>query len=207
VHFLDSPEQALLVIPLFSDILPRGGATFISPEGLNHVARYLVEHPEGVYPTGLSFTSATGLDDPEQKYSFIDLAKNKLTKFVELTGETGDVILLHPLMLHSASKNYIRAHRIITNPPVGLKPEFPFRFCREDGSEYSLVEKKTLKALGVDKLDWEITAERKRIVPKRVERQAILMGLERKRLEEHYGNGNVVPTAVPSVPSAVPSQA
>ena len=27
VHFLDSPEQALLVIPLFSDIAPGGGAT------------------------------------------------------------------------------------------------------------------------------------------------------------------------------------
>ncbi|KIJ23235.1 hypothetical protein M422DRAFT_101640, partial [Sphaerobolus stellatus SS14] len=86
VHFLDSPEQALLVIPLFTDIKPRGGATYIAPDGLDHVARYLAAHPEGVYPTGLSFTSATGLEDPEQKYSFLDLAKSKLTNFVELTG-------------------------------------------------------------------------------------------------------------------------
>jgi hypothetical protein len=28
-HFLDSPEQALLVIPLFSDIKPKGGGTVI----------------------------------------------------------------------------------------------------------------------------------------------------------------------------------
>jgi len=205
VHFLDSPEQGLLVIPLFSDIQRRGGATFISPDGLEHAARYLAEHPEGVYPTGLSFTSSTGLEDPSQKYCFLELAKTKLTEFVELTGETGDVILLHPLMLHSASKNYIRAHRIITNPPVSLKPEYPFQFSRDDGSDYSLVEQKTLKALGVEELDWSISTERKGLVPKRVERQAILMALENKRLDEHYG----VPTSIPvsSAPSVVPSQA
>ena len=33
VHFLDSPEQALLVIPIYSDIKPEGGGTYICPEG------------------------------------------------------------------------------------------------------------------------------------------------------------------------------
>ena len=37
VHFLDSPEQALLVIPLFSDIKPRGGGTYICPDGVDMV--------------------------------------------------------------------------------------------------------------------------------------------------------------------------
>ncbi|THH01554.1 hypothetical protein EW026_g1142 [Hermanssonia centrifuga] len=32
IHFLDSPEQALLVIPIFSDIKPRGGGTYIAPD-------------------------------------------------------------------------------------------------------------------------------------------------------------------------------
>ena len=52
VHFLDSPEQALLVIPLFSDIKPGGGGTYIAPEGIAHVARYLAAHPEGTVPAG-----------------------------------------------------------------------------------------------------------------------------------------------------------
>lgn len=42
VHYLDSPEQALLVIPLFSDIKQRGGGTMICPEGIPFIARHLV---------------------------------------------------------------------------------------------------------------------------------------------------------------------
>jgi len=42
VHFLDSPEQALLVIPLWSKIVPKGGGTAISTDGIKHIAKYLV---------------------------------------------------------------------------------------------------------------------------------------------------------------------
>jgi hypothetical protein len=42
VHFLDSPEQALLVIPLWSDIVPRGGGTVICTDGIKHIAKLLV---------------------------------------------------------------------------------------------------------------------------------------------------------------------
>lgn len=42
VHFLDSPEQALLVIPLFTDIEADGGGTMVAPEGIGKVARWLV---------------------------------------------------------------------------------------------------------------------------------------------------------------------
>jgi hypothetical protein len=128
----------------------------------------------------------------------LELAQTHLHQFVELTGEIGDVILLHPLMLHSASKNYIQAHRIITNPPVSLKSDLPFRFARDDESEYSLVEKKTLRALGVDRLEWKPTTERKRLVPARVGRQDVLLALEKKRLEEHYAKERGTPTAVPA---------
>lgn len=57
--------------------------------------------------------------------------------FVEATGEVGDVYILHPFMLHSASKNLRRDIRIITNPPVSLKE--PFKY---DGKNPSLVEQK-----------------------------------------------------------------
>ena len=42
VHYLDSPEQGLLVIPLFSDIQPQGGATVICPDGIPKIAKHLV---------------------------------------------------------------------------------------------------------------------------------------------------------------------
>jgi len=62
--------------------------------------------------------------------------------------------------------------RFITNPPVALKR--PFNFDRQDGSAYSLVEQKTLQALGHPEglKGWKITTERKLIVPERVKEQA-----------------------------------
>ncbi|EGN98485.1 hypothetical protein SERLA73DRAFT_169439 [Serpula lacrymans var. lacrymans S7.3] len=185
VHYLDSPEQALLVIPVYSEIKHRGGGTFIAPEGIDMVAKYLAAHPEGVLPTGMSFTPSTSTytepkDDPGY-YSHLEEVK-KCNKFFEITGEVGDVVLLHPLMLHSASKNHLRIPRIITNPPVSLKE--PFIFSREDPNDFSLVERKTLKALGVDKLDYNITTERRRIVPRSRAMKDKLKLEEEKRLAE-----------------------
>jgi len=49
-HFLDSPEQGLLTIVLWSDIEERGGGTFIAPDSVAPVARLLERHREGVLP-------------------------------------------------------------------------------------------------------------------------------------------------------------
>jgi hypothetical protein len=172
-----------LVIPIFSDIQPRGGGTYIAPDGIDMIAKYLAAHPEGVLPTGLSFTPSTSTyenhkDHPDY-WSHLDEIK-KCNNFVEVTGEVGDVVLLHPLMLHSASKNNLRIPRIITNPPVGLKQ--PFNFSREREEDYSLVERKTLKALGMDRLDYKITTERRKLVPKRAIDQTKVLEEEKMRL-------------------------
>ena len=143
----------------------------IAPEGIEIIAKYLATHPEGVLPTGLSFTPSTSTyKDKEQDpgyLSFLSEAK-KCQKFVEMTGSTGDVVLLHPLMLHSASINHLRIPRVITNPPVSLKQ--PFVFDRADPSDYSLVEQKTLRELGHPEglPDWKITGNREQIIPERV---------------------------------------
>lgn len=42
VHYLDSPEQALLVIPLFTDIVPKGGGTVLCTDGIGIYAKHLV---------------------------------------------------------------------------------------------------------------------------------------------------------------------
>jgi hypothetical protein len=106
----------------------------------------------------------------------------------------GDVVLMHPLMLHSASRNLLRTHRIIINPPVSLKE--PFNFTRSDPSEYSLVEQKTLKELAKilndpsiekglkfpDGTPWKITGERKSIIPARLKIHAEMRKKEEARL-------------------------
>ncbi|KAI0769814.1 hypothetical protein C8Q74DRAFT_849314 [Fomes fomentarius] len=222
-HFLDSPEQALLVVPLFSPVLPHGGATFIAPDGIPILARYLAAHPEGVLPKSLSFLSSLSpfassptpadipipipLNSEPSFYSHIATARDRCTHFVELTGSIGDVVLMHPLMLHSASPNALphRPPRIITNPPVALKQ--PFRFARTNapGDEYSLVELTTLRALGVDPekgakggYEFAITQPRKTVVPARVALQAQMLEEEKRRLDAH--RAKLAQPAMPNEP-------
>ena len=185
VHYLDSPEQALLVIPLFSDIKPRGGGTYICPDGIPLIANYLAQHPEGVLPTGLSFTPSTStLAEPSDHPEYWSHCKEirQCNHFAEMHGEIGDVVLMHPLMLHSASKNHLREPRVITNPPVSLKE--PFNFDRENPDDYSIVELKTLKALGVERLPFKNTTERRRVIPRRLLVQNKMLEEEKKRLAE-----------------------
>ena len=70
---------------------------------------------------------------------------------------------------------------MITNPPVALRE--PFDFNRENPEDYSLVELKTLKALGRDRFDFKITTERRRIVPRREIEANRMREEEKKRLE------------------------
>ncbi|KAK0290586.1 hypothetical protein LTR35_000017 [Friedmanniomyces endolithicus] len=162
VHYLDSPEQGLLVIPLFTEIQPGGG---VSPRFTPREA-----NPEFKPEDTLKWFCDTAHSMPDEA-------------FVEATGKVGDVYLLHPLMLHSASNNKLRTVRIITNPPVSLNQ--PFNLNRADKSQYSVVERKTLKALGVESLDnWKITAAREKVIPERLRRQAAMMEEELKRLQE-----------------------
>ncbi|WPJ63357.1 hypothetical protein SMAC4_05325 [Sordaria macrospora] len=179
VHYLDSPEQGLLVIPLFTDIMPEGGGTMICPEAIPILAKHLYEHPEGVSPRMAPRGDAEFKQ--EQHLNWFNNVAKSCSHFVEATGKVGDVYLLHPLMLHSASSNAKRNVRIITNPPVALKQ--PFNFDREDGN-YSLVEQVTLRALGKDRLDgWKITRPREQIVPERVRIQERMKQEELARLE------------------------
>ncbi|KAF2183267.1 hypothetical protein K469DRAFT_739849 [Zopfia rhizophila CBS 207.26] len=179
VHYLDSPEQGLLVIPLFTDIVPDGGGTFICPEAIPNVAKYLHDHPEGVSPSMVP----RGHPDfsNEKNLAWFNAVAASSTHFVEAHGKVGDVYLLHPLMLHTASSNALRKVRIITNPPVHMKE--PFRFYREDGN-CTLVGRTTLRALGKDGLrDWKITAPRQGVVPSRIKIWEQMKVEEARRME------------------------
>jgi len=163
-HFLDSPEQGLLTIVLWTDMLHRGGGTFIAPDSVPVVAGYLIEHPEGVLSTDFDFAA---------------LAR-RCTTFIELTGDAGDVVLMHPYMLHATSQNVIKHGRLITNPPITLRE--PMQFDRADPSEFSPVERAVLHGLAVDRFDFQRTGERELIVPERVLEQQRREAAEIERL-------------------------
>ena len=54
-HFLDSPEQGLLTIVLWSDIEHRGGGTFVAADSVGPVARLLAERREGILPEDFDY--------------------------------------------------------------------------------------------------------------------------------------------------------
>ena len=85
-HFLDSPEQALLSVVLWSDVPSQHGGTYICPESVGHIARFLAQHPEGV-----------GGADGAAWLPFGDVIA-QCSEFVEITGHTGDV-RVHPLFV------------------------------------------------------------------------------------------------------------
>ncbi|THH08899.1 hypothetical protein EW146_g8844 [Bondarzewia mesenterica] len=172
-HFLDSGEQALEILILYNDILPRAGATWIAPDGIKNTVRFLYDHPEG---------TSEFSQDPDGSRSICSI--QTCNDFVELTGKAGDVILMHPFMPHSASKNHLRIPRFITNPSVTLKA--PFNLNRENPADYSLVEQKILNTLGVTSLpSWKITGERRRFTPRTRAGKDALIVEEVERLKAH----------------------
>src|SRR5918999_3807322 len=163
-HFLDSPEQGLLTLVLWSDVEHQGGATFVATGSVGPVARFLAARPEGVPPNAFPVGELVG----------------QCTEFVEAAGRVGDVFLLHPYLLHAKSQNVLRRPRLITNPPVHLTE--PMRFDRPDPADFSLVERAVLRGLGVASYEFRPTAPREEIVPERVLRQARMKAEEQARL-------------------------
>ncbi len=163
-HFLDTPEQGLLTLAVWSNIKPKSGGTFMALDSIPFIARQLLDHPEGLTPS-------------EGKWrQYIDGCK----EFVEATGNIGDVFLVHPYMLHAASQNPSGRPRFITNPAISLKE--PMNFSRKNPDDYSLVERVVLRALKVDSIDFKATGTRERLVPERVARQRKMRKEQEARL-------------------------
>ena len=166
LHFLDSPEQALLSLILWSDIEPQGGGTFVAPDSVGVVARFLAQHPEGVEPNGFGFQTLI----------------RECHEFKEFTGRQGDIVLLHPYMLHTTSQNHSGRPRFLTNPAMHLRE--PMHFNRDDPEDFSPVERAVLRGLGVERLDFQPTSPRRKIVPERERIQQKMREEEAARLAQ-----------------------
>ena len=151
-HFLNSPEQALIVVPIYCDIRPKSGGTFIAVDSIAPVARLLARFPQGLHPDGL------------QAGYLIPGLIEQCTRFEELTGEAGDLVLLHPYMLHRISVNASTRPRFIANLAPVLKDAMSFN--RPGNTGYSLVELAVLRALERNEVDFQPTQEPEAVVPR-----------------------------------------
>lgn len=90
-HFLDSPEQGLLLCYFYDDVLPQSGGTQIALDSIEVAARFFAEHPEGVHPDlAQSAVLAPFLKQVEGE-----------GRFEELIGEAGDLAIIHPCTFFS----------------------------------------------------------------------------------------------------------
>lgn len=80
------------MVPLFSDVLPQSGATQIATDSVGVVARFLSQFTEGVHADGVQGNGY-----------LIPKLIQQCTQFEELTGDAGDVAILHPCLLQERS--------------------------------------------------------------------------------------------------------
>lgn len=123
-HHIHSPEQGLIGLDLLTDVEPEGGGTAIRVGSHRITARILAAaEPDGLPHRELSSRVIDAIGD---------------CPVVEAYGRAGDVLLMHPHLLHGSSVNTSERLRIAANRCVSLHA--PMRFAREPGDPLSLVE-------------------------------------------------------------------
>ncbi|MDA0991832.1 MAG: phytanoyl-CoA dioxygenase family protein, partial [Verrucomicrobia bacterium] len=123
-HYVNSAEQALIVLELLTDVEPHGGGTAVIPGSHKMVSRLLRDAgPDGMSCQAIGAAArlqAAGLP------------------VTEITGSAGDVLFMHPHLLHGSSKNLSNQLRLATNHCVSLQE--PMCLERLDTTAYSPVE-------------------------------------------------------------------
>lgn len=127
-HHLNSREQGLLAIFLFTDTGPDDGGTVFDIGSHKIAAHVLAAEPEGLSPGGLC-------------KRVNDYGQRNVSRVV---GKAGDIVVLHPFMNHTTGVNIGSHTRIMCNVCVSLNE--PMNFNRADG-DYSPVELAIKRAL------------------------------------------------------------
>jgi hypothetical protein len=130
-HRIDSAEQGLVCLQLFTDIEPGGGGTAVRVGSHRYTARILQQ----AGPNGLT----------EHELSRRAEAATRDLSVVEVIGSAGDIFLMHPFTVHASSSNTSGRVRIAANKPVHLYK--PMNLMRRNPLDYSPVELAIVNAL------------------------------------------------------------
>lgn len=164
-HYVDSPDQGLLCLCMFSDIASRGGATVIAEGSHKVVAKMLEQYPDGlelgdaipkVNETHPWFRALLGHNEEiAAKHERIDRLMNEWyededgvqLKVTEAAANAGDVILCHPFLYHARTQNHLKIPRFMCNRTMPLKERIQLN--RED-ADYSPLELSIRRALKME---------------------------------------------------------
>jgi hypothetical protein len=164
-QYIDSPDQGLLKLCLFSEIKPGGGGTLVAEYSHNIVAKVFAEHPDGLgvkeaielakeHPWLAELTGNVASADPHvsridrfMNSTTIDQGGNRL-RVVETTGGPGDVILGHPFLFHAASQNHSGIPRFMCNNRAPLQDKLQLH--RDSLNAYSPLELSIKRAINAN---------------------------------------------------------
>jgi len=148
-HFVDSPDQGLLLLPMFSETGVRGGGTLVAAGSHRLVARLLTQYPEGLelgpaiglcnqaYPWLAELTGKTKTVTDRNAY-FMEQTQmdegGKPLRVVEATAAPGDVYLCHPFLYHAASPNHSGVPRFMCNRTTPLRERMNVHALTTDSS-------------------------------------------------------------------------
>lgn len=128
---LGAPDRGLVGLEFFTPIDPADGGTAVRVGSHRDTARVLwAAEPGGLSQRDLNLQARAASDDRH---------------VCEMTGEPGDVVLMHPYTVHAASANTGSRVRILANKPVWLHA--PMNLSRADPGSYSPIERAVVDAL------------------------------------------------------------
>lgn len=161
-HYVDAPDQGLLLLCLFSEVRPQGGGTVVAEGSHKVVAGFLQEHPQGLelgeaigacnrsHPWLAELTGADKERGEDRVARFMNQphtdAAGRRLRVVETTGNPGDVLLCHPFLYHAASQNHRRVPRFMCNRTTPLRERL--NLARPQAAEHSPLEQSIRRALG-----------------------------------------------------------
>ncbi|MFC5531436.1 phytanoyl-CoA dioxygenase family protein [Cohnella yongneupensis] len=164
-HFVDSPDQGLLCLCIFSEVGAKGGGTLVVEGSHKLVARFLSQHPEGLESQAAIdslnrqhsyLAELTGLINSTEEFNEYRVQKFMNTwhtdengfrlRVVETTASPGDIILCHPFLYHAASQNHSGVPRFMCNKTTPLTERM--NLDRSNKDEYSPLELSIRDALG-----------------------------------------------------------
>jgi hypothetical protein len=119
-HSLSSREHGLVTLFLFSDVGVGDGGTYLVKGSHATITRALAQATGGIDGRALNK----------------NLPRVRPDDIFEVTGEAGDVVMLHPLLIHGFSSNRGKRIRFACNPHFQLKE--PLDWERPAGSDSPL---------------------------------------------------------------------
>ena len=176
-HYVDAPNQGLLLLCLFSEIRHHGGGTVVAEGSHRVVADFLHRHPDGLelgeaigqcnrsHPWLAELTGtagkagavgdiyATGVAPAAagRIERFMTTAQvdaaGRRLRVVETTGNPGDVLLCHPFLYHAAAQNHLGVPRFMCNRTTPLRERMDF--ARSNPADHSPLEVSIREALRV----------------------------------------------------------